>query len=278
MIRRLRFPAAVPILALSFAAACGGSESKTPAKQASAPSDAPTNSTIPATSTSSSPKPKGPRGPIDPSKVGTITGVVRFEGAPPERKPISASTGGCPDHSTPLLTEDVVVADGKLANVFVHIKEGLAGWDLPPVASDPVAMNQLGCQYLPHVVGMRAGQRILVSNSDPTTHNDNIRTKANDPLNPIQPPGGQPVEWAPKKKELGVPFECSLHPWMRAYVCVVDDPWFAVTDAGGAFTLAGVPPGDYVLEAWHEKYGKKTANVSLEPGGSGKATFTFKAP
>lgn len=254
-------------------ASCGGSDEKPPA----APSKAPAESDAPqAPSTPSVPKPKGPRGPIDPAKTGTITGVVVFDGTAPERKTLSTNTGGCPAHTAPLLTEDVVVENGKLANVFVHIKDGLAGWDLPPLAPDSVDMNQHGCQYVPHVLGMRTGGKLLVKNSDPTTHNVNIRTKASDAMNPLQPPGGKAVEWSPSKKELGVPFECNLHPWMRSYVCVVDDPWFAVSATDGAFTLSGVPPGDYVLEAWHEKYGKKTANVALEPGGNATATFTFK--
>jgi hypothetical protein len=223
------------------------------------------------------PKPKGPHGSIDPSKTGTITGVVALEGTPPERKTLSANAGGCPAHETPLLTEDVIVENGKLANVFVHIKDGLAGWDLPPLAADPVTLNQHGCQYVPHVLGLRTGGKLLVANADPTSHNVFVRAKANESVNPIQAPGAKPVEWTPAKKELGIPFECSLHPWMRAFVCVVDDPWFAVTGPDGSFTLSGVPPGDYVLEAWHEKYGKRTAKVSLEPGGKPVANFSFAA-
>ena len=257
-----------------LAAACGRSEPNPPPRPPPSPSEA---ATPPPPSAAATQKPKTPRGPIDPSKTGTITGVARFEGEAPARKPISAAgSGGCPEHATPPLSEDVIVENGLLANVFVHIKDGLDGWDLPPPPSDPVAMDQKGCIYTPHVVGMRVGGKIQVQNSDPTSHNVNVRSRANDGMNPIQPPGSKPVEWSPTKKELGASFECSLHPWMRAYVCVVDQPWFAVTGPDGAFTLSSVPPGDYILEAWHEKYGKRTAKVSLEPGGSGSATFTFK--
>ena len=80
-----------------------------------------------------------------------------------------------------------------------------------------------------------------------------------------------------RRVELGVAFECNLHPWMKAWVCVVDHPWFTVTGEDGVFVLQGVPPGDYVLEAWHEKFGKKTAKVSVPPGGNAEATLTFAA-
>jgi hypothetical protein len=174
------------------------------------------------------------------------------------------------------MSEDVIVENGHLANVFVSIKDGLAGWDIPPPDKDDHFLDQKGCLYVPHVLGLRTGQKLLVRNDDPSNHNVNIRSNSNESLNRVQPPNGQPVEWSPAKKEIGVSFECNVHPWMRSYACVVDHPWFAVTATDGAFSLQGVPPGEYVLEAWHEKYGKKTANVRVESGGSTDATFTYK--
>ena len=263
------------VVTLLAVAACGGShEDATPPPPDAAATRAESSSE---SSSASVPKgPKEPRGPIDPAKVGTITGVVRFEGDPPVRKPISSGgTGGCPEHA-PTLSEDSIVENGCLANVFVTIQNGLQGWDVPPAKGESVSMDQKGCTYVPHVLGLRVGQTVLVRNSDPTTHNVNIRSRINDALNPIQPPGGLPIEWKPAKKEIGVSFECNLHPWMKAWVCVVDHPWFAVTGSDGKFVLQGVPPGEYVVEAWHEKFGKKTAKAIVAPGGSPDASFTYK--
>lgn len=273
---RARARVRIPILLLL--AACGGSrdESTSPPgsaapAQASGGSGAGSPDAAPA-------KPKEPRGPIDPANVGTIAGVVRFEGAAPERKALPiGGTGGCPEHHEPTLSEDAIVENGCVANVFVCIQSGLQGWDVPPSKSESLTMDQKGCVYSPHLMGVRVGQTVLVRNSDPTTHNVKISSRANDTLNPIQAPGGPPVEWKPAKKEIGVSFECNLHPWMKAWVCVVDHPWFAVTGADGRFVLQGVPPGEYVVEAWHEKFGKKTAKVTVEPGGSPQASFTYKA-
>ena len=266
--------AALPLLVLA-APGCGGAEESDPPAPASSdvPEEAGTGRAA------ATPKYEGPRGPIDLAQTGTITGVVRFEGDSPERKELSiGGTGGCPHHAEPVFEESVVVADGRVANVFVWIKDGLDGWEIPPSDGRTVDMDQKGCLYLPHVLGMRAGETLLVHNSDlETTHNVNIRSRSNDSLNPVQPPNGQPVEWRPRKREIGVSFECNLHPWMKAWVCVVDHPWHAVTAADGSFVLEGVPPGEYVIEAWHEKLGKKTRNVALEPAGSAEAGFTYRA-
>jgi hypothetical protein len=270
---RGRFALPIPALLLFASCACSHEESPATAGSPASAPDAPADSSAP-----TSAKPKEPRGPIDPAKVGTITGVVRFDGAAPERKPLSiGGTGGCPEHPEPTLSEDAIVENGCVANVFVTIQSGLQGWDLPPAKEGSFTMDQKGCIYSPHLLGVRVGQTVLVHNSDPATHNVKISSRANDSLNPIQAPGSPAIEWKPAKKELGVSFECNLHPWMKAWVCVVDQPWFAVTGVDGRFVLPGVPPGDYVVEAWHEKFGKKTAKVTVEPGGSPEASFTYKA-
>jgi hypothetical protein len=264
------------VLLAAASTSCGGEKAAPSTAATKSPPAAEPSQVAPAATPAAKPY-DGPRGPIDPTRTGTITGHVRFDGEAPPRKELSiGGTGGCPEHPAPVFEESAIVANGRLANVFVHVKDGLDGWDLPALAAEPCEMNQEGCLYLPHVLGMRTGQTLLVRNSDTqTTHNVNIRSRSNESLNPVQAPGGKPIEWTPKKREVGVSFECNLHPWMRAWVCVVDQPWFAVSGADGSFSLAGLPPGEYVLEAWHEKFGKKTLKVALQPGGSAEATFAY---
>lgn len=272
---------AVSLFLAPLASSCGDSSSSSasPGAESSAPKSTDPSADAPDSAPRSPKSTAGPRGPIDPAQVASIHGVVRFEGDPPKRKELSISgTGGCPDHPTPVLEESAIVHDGRLANVFVHVKDGLDGWDLPPPSTSPRAMNQQGCLYVPHVLGMRVGETLLVRNSDTaTTHNVNIRSRSNESLNPVQPPGGQPIEWTPKKREIAASFECNLHPWMKAYVCVVDDPFHAVTAEDGSFTIEGLPPGDYLLEAWHEKFGKKTLKVALSPRAVSEVALAYSA-
>lgn len=215
---------------------------------------------------------------IDPHTVGTIHGVIHLDGTPPERKEMAIGKAtGCEKHPVPPLTEDVIAKDGKLANVFVSIKSGLESWIVPPPDDAPVVLNQEGCMYRPRVLGMRVGQKLAIKNSDPTNHNVHARPERNDGFNQTQAVGSAPVQWQPEKPELMVPFACDIHPWMKAWVAVRDHPWFAVSGADGSFTLANVPPGEYTLEAWHEKYGKKTGKLTLAPSGSADIAITFSA-
>jgi plastocyanin len=217
-----------------------------------------------------------PSGPIDPATVGSIRGVVRFAGTPPKRLPVQITAAGCGEHASPPLFETVIVENGKLANVFVTIRKGLEKVEVPPASDVPVELDQQGCLYVPHVRGMRTGQTLKIQNDDQVTHNVNLRESKNATFNQVQAAGSPDVEWKPLKRELGVEFACDLHPWMKAYVCVEEHPFWAITGSDGAFTLQGLPPGGYTLEAWHEKYGKQTLKVVVPKQGQAEAEFTFK--
>ena len=149
----------------------------------------------------------------------------------------------------------LVGSDGKsLGNVFVYVKDGLGNYVYDPPAGN-ATIDQKGCRYTPHVFGVRVGQKIEIINSDPTLHNIHATPKANSEFNTGQPMQGMKTEHTFTAKEVMVPFKCDVHGWMNAYVGVLDHPFFAVTGEDGKFTLKGLPPGTYTVEAWHEKLG-----------------------
>jgi plastocyanin len=206
----------------------------------------------------------------------SIRGTIRFEGSAPQ--PVKIKMDADPvcqqQHTSPVYSEEVVVnPNGTLKHVFVYVKEGVKGTF--PAPATPVTLNQTGCGYTPHVLGIQAGQPLEIVNSDPTLHNVNAKPTANQPFNVAQPVKGMKTKKSFAKPELGVKFKCNVHPWMSAYALVVEHPFFAVSDDAGSFAIAGLPTGTYVLEAWHEKYGTQTQTVSVSDGDTAAVTFTF---
>jgi hypothetical protein len=266
--------------ALCVAFACGPAHEERATGSSPAAQTAMTETDPAAAQSEGSPREskKKERSPIDPAQVGTIRGVVRFEGEPPQRKEMAiGSTAGCEHHPKPPLTEDVIVTDGRVENTFVQIKDGLDGWIMPPAPAEPAKLDQHGCMYRPRVIGVQLGQKLLVRNSDDATHNVHSFATRNDNFNRTQTPGGADVEWIAEKREAMAAFGCDIHPWMKAWVSVCDHPFFAVSAADGAFSISGVPPGEYTLEAAHEKLGKKSKNVTLSAGGTAEIEFVFAA-
>ena len=166
---------------------------------------------------------------------------------------------------------------GALANVFVYIKEGAKASEA--TGEGPV-LDQVGCQYQPYVLGVQTGQKIKIRNSDATLHNVHATPKLNKEFNFAQVTKGQINERAFEKSEVMVRMKCDVHPWMFAYVGVVDHPYFAVTGADGSFKLSGVPAGKYTVEAFHMKAGSATKEITVGADGNVTADFTFeyKAP
>ena len=215
---------------------------------------------------------------VDPAIAASITGKATFTGVKPKLMQISmdAVPNCARQHEKPLLAEDSIIsANGALANVFVYVKSGLpAGtW---PVHSSPVALDQKGCVYTPHVLGVTIGQNLEITNSDPTNHNVHPMPRVNREWNESQPPQSDKKLKTFDKQEIGILFKCNVHPWMRAYVSVLPHSFFAVTAGDGTFTIKGLPPGEYTLEAWHEKFGVQEIKVKVEAKESKTADFTFK--
>jgi plastocyanin len=213
---------------------------------------------------------------VDPATTGDVKGVVTLNGTPPRNEPIRMNADPVCLKQTQgeQFQETYLVADGKLANVFVYVKDGLGKYAYdPPTGS--VTLNQQGCHYIPHVFGVRVGQPIEIVNSDPTLHNIHAVPKVNQEFNNGQPIQGMKMSHTFTTKEIMLPFKCDVHGWMNAYVGVMDHPYFAVSDKEGKFELKGLPPGTYTIEAWHEKLGAVTQSVTLGAKESKDVNFTL---
>jgi len=249
-------------IALGFAAAgCGGNK---PAETPSQPA-----ATTPAAAKT-----------VDASTAGSVTGTITLDGKAPVTRPInmSAEPYCAKAHATPVTPPEVVTgAGGALANVVVYVKGGLDAGYTFDTPSAPVVLDQKGCMYDPHVIAMMAGQPFQVKNDDNTTHNIHPTPKDNREWNQSQPPGASPIDQSFARPELAIPVKCNVHPWMKSYIFVFKNPYFAVTSKDGKFELKGLPPGTYTIEAWQEKYGPVDQTVTIGAKESKPLNFTFKA-
>jgi hypothetical protein len=215
---------------------------------------------------------------VDAATAGVISGKIAYAGPKAVRKRIQMNEeAACVRmHKGGLLDEEVIVnANGTLANVFVYIQGGLEGKTFAP-ATEPATIDQKGCRFEPHVMGMRTGQTLKVLNSDPVSHNIHPMPQANREWNQGQAPGAAPLEREFARAEIMIPVKCNVHSWMRSYIGVVEHPYFAVTNEEGVFELKNVPPGEYTVETWHEKLGKQQAKVTLAASAKQSVDLTYK--
>jgi hypothetical protein len=247
---------AIAFAALLAAAACGGTDTSESAKP-------------------SSPKAAPDAKKVDASTAATLSGKIAFEGAAAPNPAINMSSDpACGSAAT--TSESVLVDNGGLRNVFVYIKDGLGNKYIFDTPTEPVQLDQKGCHYTPHVVGVRTTQPLEVINSDNTMHNVHGMPQENREFNVGQPVAGMKNAVAFTTPEVLIPFKCDVHSWMHAFVGVVDHPYFAVSGSGGAFELKAIPPGTYTIEAVHEKLGRQTQSVTLGEKDAKQVTFTFK--
>lgn len=209
-------------------------------------------------------------------RPGTITGHVVLAGKPPGNPVIRMGMDPkCADlnRGRQVIQEQAMVsADGSVANVFVRLD---GTFPATPIPAAPVVIDQRACVYGPRVVGVRVGQRLLIRNDDALLHNVHSLSTSNNSFNVGQPSAGATFEFTPKSPEVMVKLGCDVHRWMTAFVGVMPHPYFAVSDTAGRYTIAQVPAGTYTLRTWHEQFGERAQTVTVKPGASVTADFTY---
>lgn len=267
--QRAPLPKGLAILLGAALLALGGSGCREQSPKTSAPASAPT--------------------PVawfepDPATAGRIAGRVLIDGRlPREARSAIVDMDGDPlcDALHPVPVREEIVAtrrapDGmRLANVFVYLRDGLEQKRFAP-PTEPVTIEQQGCWFAPRIIGIQVGQPFEVVNADPLTHNIHPLAQINRDWNQSQSPGDAPLKRRFSQPEVMIRVKCNIHPWMRAWVGVVPHPYFAVTSPEGTFDLTRVPPGSYVLEAWHEALGRIEQRVTVDPGGASEMVLRFQ--
>ncbi len=215
---------------------------------------------------------------FDPARgTANINGKVRFDGVAPAAAQIKLSTDPvCVSlHKDPLYSEELLVSGGNLVNVFVYVKEGLEKYSFAS-PKEPVALSQQGCRFEPHVGGVMTNQDLRIVNNDPTLHNVRAMAEKNPQFNIGQPlQGGESVKRF-ANPEVMIRFRCDVHKWMNSYLGVLPHPFYAVTGKDGTFTLKNLPPGEYVIEAWHEKLGTQSQKLVVGDKETKEISFSYK--
>ena len=219
---------------------------------------------------------------IEISFAGDVQGKIIFDGNAPKMKPLRMDADPvCVANNEIQPRKEWLVLDENngVKNVLVFVKESKSGTlvDIDYVPKDKAVIDQKGCVYVPHVLGIMVGQQLDILNSDGTLHNIHALPKVNKEFNKAMPRSKKRMSVTFDKVEAPFKVKCDVHPWMGAYLGVFDHPYFAVTDDSGSYSISGLAPGKYVIEAWHEKLGSQSADITVDDSGVSQ-DFTFKKP
>ena len=209
---------------------------------------------------------------------GSISGIIKFDGKGPKMKPLRIDADPiCVANNEVSPRKEWLILDENngIKNVLVFVTEGINNEHTPP--EEPVVLDQKGCVYSPHVMGIMAGQTLDILNNDGTLHNIHALPKVNKEFNKAQPRSKKKLSVKFEKPEAPFKIKCDVHPWMGTYIGVFDHPCYSVSANDGTFEISGLSPGTYVIEAWHEKLGSQTATVTVEDS-TVTQDFTFKRP
>ena len=207
--------------------------------------------------------------------TGVVTGTVKLKGKAPEPKTVTTPDPFCARQ--PIKEEDILVgSSGGLKNAVVRVVKGASGGY--PAPTTPAVVDQSGCMYRPRVQVVMAGQPVQIQNSDQTLHNVHTYRGPSTMFNQAQIPGMAPMTKTFSDGGQVVKFKCDVHPWMTGYLAVATNPFFAVTDATGAFKIEKLPAGAYTLEVWHERLGTQTVDVTVAADQPATVAVELNAP
>jgi plastocyanin len=208
----------------------------------------------------------------------TISGTVTFAGQAPALKPLAmeADPVCAKKHSGPVPAEMLALGKGNtMGNIIVWVSKGLPTGKTWPAPTTPVVLDQKGCLYVPHTMGIMVGQAYRILNSDGILHNIHTLPKINPSFNRAMPATMKETSTTFAKPEPIFQIKCDVHPWMSAYIGVFTHPFFSTTSTDGRFTISGLDPGTYEITAWHEKLGAQSASVTVAAGDKKTQDFKF---
>ena len=202
------------------------------------------------------------------AQAADIVGTITLNGTPPPEVPytplMNDATCGAMYKTAPTTHFYAVGPNHELADVIVSLKD-VTGKSTG-ASQPPVTLDQKGCLYVPQILAIQTGQKLVVKNSDSCIHNVHCvpDVAGNPESNQVQMPGGPDLDYTFAKPEMFMKFKCDVHPWMFAWVSVFDSPYYNISDKDGKFVIKNVPPGKYTVEADHRKLGKLTKEVEIK--------------